>query len=635
MSDQLSLSGQQYPKPWMEVNQDQPRLVRLLFNQEEFKFTDDANENDQQIDDDKSRANFAQSIKEAAQTFDLFVENRLDECLSLCEAKASNSIYHRYGIGVMIGVNAFFSMEPNVINHAINELSKIVDFLDKRKDKSGGLFSNPNYQEITDEQAHAALCFTELNAMLAFLKPMADKSFKGFLSSAFRLKSSYTGFKGCLAMYRKKPFQDELSCEEFQTGVRMIYGIFGLFFSLLPAKFTSLLEYFGLFNNRYAGLDILKKCITCKHTLRYSVSSAFIIAYFAFLDYFFSLGESDLNMVDTIVTDWGIKYGKTYYYYLIKGMGAMTHSQFEEACTTLTQSFTLPAISPNLYKMSYFFMALSKIQLCQWSEAANMMKILAGDKISPATTTYFYAILLYMEYDLNGEKKHANQIIDLMKIIPSLKKTLGGRKPFHEKLVYERSIKFNGNSMDKSLFLPTFEISYIWNLFRMSRSSTSCLNRYMDIVDAKLSEYNLNGEDNNQSNQKAHDNPDQYATLIFYKAHLTDLLGNPYEAIDYYHQVLEWDSKLTTEKHIIPQSYYELGYLFRKIERYEDCEKYLTKSKLYRGYLTESMITYRVNLVFEQVKKITKVKRKLSSPYDRRKSSIIDPSMFNRPVSYS
>lgn len=94
--------------------------------------------------------------------------------------------------------------------------------------------------------------------------------------------------------------------------------------------------------------------------------------------------------------------------------------------------------------------------------------------------------------------------------------------------------------MDKSLFLPTFEISYIWNLFRMSRSSTSCLNRYMDIVDAKLSEYNLNGEDNNQSNQKAHDNPDQYATLIFYKAHLTDLLGNPYEAIDYYHQVLEW-----------------------------------------------------------------------------------------------
>ncbi|XP_015781864.1 tetratricopeptide repeat protein 39A [Tetranychus urticae] len=619
MSDQINLSGQHYPRPWLEINYDQPRLLKLILNQEELFPNGEASDNQE-----LTPSNFNDSLKEAAQTFDLFVENRLDECLALCEKKAGNSIYHRYGIGIMVGVNAFFSMDSAVINHAITELSKIVDFLDKRKDKSGGLFTNPNYEEITDEQAHAALCFTELNAMLAFLKPMADKSFKGFLSSAFRLKSSYTGFKSCLALYRKKPFRDDFSCEEFQTGVRMTYGVFGLFFSLLPAKFTSLLEYFGLFNNRYAGLDILRKCIHAKTTLRYFIVSAFTIAYFGFLDYFFSLGESDHNLVDTIVNDWSIKYGKTFYYSLIKGLGEMTHSKFDEACLALQSSFKLPAISPNLYKISYFFMVLSKTQLCQWSEAAAIMKLLAGDKVSPATSTYFYAILLYMDYDLNGEKSHANQIIDLMKIIPSLKKTLGGRKPFHEKLVYERSIKFNGD-LEKSLFLPTFEISYIWNLFRMSRNSTTCLNQYMDIVEVKLSQYNSSEDIVN---------PDQYATLIFYKAHFTDLLGNSFEAIDYYHQVLEWESKITTEKHLLPQTCFELGNLFRKIERYEDCEKYLTKSKSYRGYLTESMITYRVNLVFEQVKKITKVKRKLSSPYDRRKSSIIDPSMFNRPVSY-
>lgn len=44
-------------------------------------------------------------MKEAGENLDLFMENHIEESLQLCEKKAAYSVYHRYGVGIMIAIN--------------------------------------------------------------------------------------------------------------------------------------------------------------------------------------------------------------------------------------------------------------------------------------------------------------------------------------------------------------------------------------------------------------------------------------------------------------------------------------------------------------------------------------------------
>lgn len=69
-------------------------------------------------------------------------------------------------------------------------------------------------------------------------------------------------------------------------------------------------------------------------------------------------------------------------------------------------------------------------------------------------------------------------------MVPKLKRHLGGKRAFHEKIVLDRSKKY-ANKVNE-LILPAFELIYIWNIFNMMSQDPSLLQPMLNLVEEKL-----------------------------------------------------------------------------------------------------------------------------------------------------
>lgn len=66
---------------------------------------------------------------------------------------------------------------------------------------------------------------------------------------------------------------------------------------------------------------------------------------------------------------------------------------------------------------------------------------------------YLYAVFQFMVMEENNQPELAEEISKTLKRIPQLKRTVGGRKVFHEKIVIERSKRFH-NQVEKLILPP-------------------------------------------------------------------------------------------------------------------------------------------------------------------------------------
>lgn len=56
------------------------------------------------------------------------------------------------------------------------------------------------------------------------------------------------------------------------------------------------------------------------------------------------------------------------------------------------------------------------------------------------------------------------------------------------------------------------------------------------------------------------------------------------------------------EKHLAPQSCYEIGNIYRRMGDFEPAKKWYKKSKSYSGYITESLIKFRIEYALYIIK---------------------------------
>lgn len=69
-------------------------------------------------------------------------------------------------------------------------------------------------------------------------------------------------------------------------------------------------------------------------------------------------------------------------------------------------------------------------------------------------------------------------------MVPEIKRSLGGKLAFHERLVLTRSKKYVNNSED--MLLPAFELMYIWNVFNMMSNNPELFNPMLELIETKL-----------------------------------------------------------------------------------------------------------------------------------------------------
>jgi hypothetical protein len=92
-----------------------------------------------------------------------------------------------------------------------------------------------------------------------------------------------------------------------------------------------------------------------------------------------------------------------------------------------------------------------------------------------------------MVMETEGRTDLRDEISDCLARIPQLKRTVGGRKVFHEKIVIERSKKYKDRVED--MILPPLELLYIWNMFHMMFGKKELLEPFLFMVDKKFFNY--------------------------------------------------------------------------------------------------------------------------------------------------
>lgn len=125
--------------------------------------------------------------------------------------------------------------------------------------------------------------------------------------------------------------------------------------------------------------------------------------------------------------------------------------------------------------------------VANWAEAARYSGYLKEDcNWSRALFHYMHAVFLQHQMDLEGKKELKEAIEENLSLIPKIKRTIGGKLAFHEKLVLTRSKHYVHKS--EEMVLPAFDLMYVWNNFNMMANNPELFTPMMELVEGKLAQ---------------------------------------------------------------------------------------------------------------------------------------------------
>lgn len=179
--------------------------------------------------------------------------------------------------------------------------------------------------------------------------------------------------------------------------------------------------------------------------------------------------------------------------------------------------------------------------------------------------------------------------------VPSLKKTLGGKKALHEKFVLGRSKAFLESNQD--LDLAAFEFSYISNYSVWITGDHEHIDRILATVHHKLRVLQ-------ESDEKYFD---KLAYLKFMQGVLLRLKGRPNEAKRLFEEVILMEDNIREDFHSPALASYELGMYYRKMGNCSAAKEWLKRATNdYKDHFAEPLISFRTELALESVKAMKK-----------------------------
>lgn len=90
----------------------------------------------------------------------------------------------------------------------------------------------------------------------------------------------------------------------FECGTRLGIGAFDLIISFFPNKLAKLLEFVGFGCDRGVALEELNISVRLVDGLLYDVTSILLSSYYGFLEYFYGLGEGDVEFFNRSAKIW-------------------------------------------------------------------------------------------------------------------------------------------------------------------------------------------------------------------------------------------------------------------------------------------------------------------------------------------
>lgn len=163
--------------------------------------------------------------------------------------------------------------------------------------------SNSDYiNKMTDQEAHAELCYAETLLLKSVLTFIEDETLKNLLVGGIKIRNCFNCYKMCDEILKKRTcWESPESKLHFESGVRMGIGSFNLMISLMPQRVIKLLEFIGFSGNKEIGLNDLITGYHMEGGLRRILCTMTLLGYNLIVCYVLCYQDGDLEFCSQIL----------------------------------------------------------------------------------------------------------------------------------------------------------------------------------------------------------------------------------------------------------------------------------------------------------------------------------------------
>ncbi|WAR24830.1 TT39B-like protein [Mya arenaria] len=134
-------------------------------------------------------------------------------------------MYHALGYGTILYIQAVMTFDMNDIETAIQAIKKSLIVCNKQRRKVGlfGSFSREasknSYNELTNEEIHAELCYAECLLIRALLTFIQDENLISFVKGGLKIRECYKVYKDCAKILANRRWESESQKHHFESGL--------------------------------------------------------------------------------------------------------------------------------------------------------------------------------------------------------------------------------------------------------------------------------------------------------------------------------------------------------------------------------------------------------------------------------
>lgn len=547
-----------------------------------------------------SRIDLDSAVQEAKQAIHYFFNNQFDEARNLMKPWADVSMYHALGNSVFSFLQAMLTFEQQHIAEASDALKKSLTVCNKYRKKNtlgeslGKIVKKPNYDQYTEEECHAELCYAESLLLKALLTFMEDETLSSFIRGGIKIRSCYNSYKDCNNILKNRTWDKSSTKIHFESGVRMGIGTFNLMISLLPSRVIKLLEFMGFSGNKQLGLKDLEEGYDMKNGLRQVLCVMTLLSYHLIVLYVLSHQEGDLNACEDILKTQLSKYPNGVWFLFFKGRLEFMKGNLDESVDWYTRSWKSQNIWPQFHHMCFWELLWVNCLRLNWTEASMFASFLVEEsKWSRTIYSYQKAAILCMKEDELSVSEKAT-IERLMNDVPKYKQRIAGKSLPMEKFAVKKTERFF--SQNKTLVLPVIELMFLWNMFKIAKKNFNLASKIYRLIEKKLESI----ENEGAKNKYYYDNK---ALVLLLKGACLRHMNSPLQALESLELVISMQKQLKDDHYIVPYAIVELAFISMDEGQNEKAILALEDAKRnYTGYSLESRLHFRIHTALSELK---------------------------------
>ncbi|CAL1544810.1 unnamed protein product [Lymnaea stagnalis] len=548
------------------------------------------------------RLDLETSIRESDLALNLFFNNKFTLAKEHMQPWADRSMYHALGYGTILYIQAVMTFDMADIEIAIEAIKKSVIVCNKFRKKSSIMSSltkfamKVDYNDFSEEEIHAELCYAECLLIRAFLTFIQDENLISFVKGGLKIRECYKIYKDCHKILENRKSATDTHRVHFESGVCMGIGAFNLMISLLPSKIMKLLEFVGFSGKKALGLTELHRGCESRVGLRSKLCAIMLVAYHSLITYILGLGDGDIDLATEVLSPCLKDHPKGALFLFFSGRLEEVKGHIDDAINRFEESIDSQSEWRQFHHLCYWELMWCHCFKSDWLMAMKYAeKLCKESRWSKATYTYQKASFLVMCSDQTEDtKKHIDY---LFADVPRLKQRIAGKSLPFEKFAVAKSQRYfqQGNT----LILPALELIYVWNGYNIVGKNQELLEKMLVVIEATVTDI-ASKKDLAATDKFYYDN---YSLALLLKGVCQRHRGQLFQAEQCFIEVVANEKKLHSDHYLVPYSIVELAILYLYQERFDETKKQLDLAKKqYKSYYLENRLHFRIHAIRLQLK---------------------------------